>query len=378
MSGNIKNKICVYAICKNESQFVENWLQSMSEADYIVVLDTGSADNTYELLKNDPRVYRAEQKIIAPWRFDVARNESMKLIPEEANILVCTDLDELLDPGWADVLRAKWIEGTHRRGTYKYAWSHNEVGDPSVVFQYDKVHSRGWKWAFPVHEALVHEDSATNVTYYFHETLDIFDEMFLHHYPDHTKSRGSYLPLLELRKQEYPEDYYGRIYLAHEYYYRGLYQQSIDELQDILDNYANKYNQLEQASCYLFMGDSYRALESYTEAIIAYWHAIQKDNTYREPYINMAEVLNQLGYYHQAIGIIQDCFDKTYRHYNWLERGGSWQHEPHDALSVSYYWTGDYQASYEQVQIALKYCPSDPRILKNLEYITDKLNEMQA
>ena len=40
------NKICVYAICKNEEKFVDKWLESMSEADYIVVLDTGSTDNT--------------------------------------------------------------------------------------------------------------------------------------------------------------------------------------------------------------------------------------------------------------------------------------------------------------------------------------------
>jgi glycosyltransferase involved in cell wall biosynthesis len=56
----MKNKICVYAICKNESQFVDKWLESMSEADYIVVLDTGSDDETYNLLKNDSRVYRIE------------------------------------------------------------------------------------------------------------------------------------------------------------------------------------------------------------------------------------------------------------------------------------------------------------------------------
>ena len=34
------NKICVYAICKNESQFVDRWVDSMQEADEIVVLDT--------------------------------------------------------------------------------------------------------------------------------------------------------------------------------------------------------------------------------------------------------------------------------------------------------------------------------------------------
>ena len=80
-------KICVYAICKNESKFISQWLDNMSEADYIVVLDTGSTDGTFELLKEDPRVTRVEQKIINPWRFDVARNESMKLIPKDAETL---------------------------------------------------------------------------------------------------------------------------------------------------------------------------------------------------------------------------------------------------------------------------------------------------
>ena len=98
-------KICVYAITKNESNNLDRWLTSMSEADYIVVLDTGSTDNTLELLQNDPRVTKVEQKIIKPWRFDVARNESMKLIPKDSDILVCTDPDEFFEPGWAQVLR---------------------------------------------------------------------------------------------------------------------------------------------------------------------------------------------------------------------------------------------------------------------------------
>ena len=45
------NKICVYAICKNESQFVDRWYESMKEADEIVVVDTGSTDDTVEKLK---------------------------------------------------------------------------------------------------------------------------------------------------------------------------------------------------------------------------------------------------------------------------------------------------------------------------------------
>ena len=39
-------KVVVYAICKNEAQFVDRWMDSMGEADQVVVLDTGSEDDT--------------------------------------------------------------------------------------------------------------------------------------------------------------------------------------------------------------------------------------------------------------------------------------------------------------------------------------------
>lgn len=369
----MENKVCVYAICKNESQFVDRWLSSMSEADYIVVLDTGSEDNTYELLKNDPRVYCVEQKTISPWRFDVARNESMKLIPEDANILVCTDLDEILEPGWADVLRDRWVEGKHERAIYKYAWSHEEDGSPSRIFQYDKIHNRDWIWNYPVHEALVRKNDTLNGEYYTDNAVDAFDSIYLHHYPDSTKSRGSYLPLLEMRKQEYPEDYYGRIYLAHEYFYRNHYQKCIDELQDILKKHADKYNSVEQASCYLFMGDAYRALEDKQSAIIAYQMAIFTDNTYREPYVNLAVVLNEMQYYNQAIGVVQDCLKNTFRHYTWLERGSTWTYELYDALSISYFYLGDIDNSLLNIHKALHHAPDDERLLNNLKLIEQNL-----
>ena len=369
----MENKICVYAICKNESQFVDKWLESMSEADYIVVLDTGSEDETYNLLKNDSRIYRVEQKVINPWRFDIARNESLKLVPEDANILVSTDLDEILEPGWADALRQKWVEGVHTRAMYKYAWSHYEDGSPARIFQYNKVHSREWIWNFPVHECLVRESDPLNVLYAPEEELDLFNEMYLHHYPDRTKSRGSYLSLLELRKSEYPTDYYGKIYLAHEYYYQGLYEKSIAELQEILDNYADHYSSVEHASCYLFMGDAYKSLGDHAAAISAYQTAILVDNTYREPYVNLAIILNELGYYNQTIGVLKDCMAKTYRHYTWIERDTSWTHDVYDALAIAYYYLEDYDNSYINIQKALHYCKDDERLFVNLQLIEEKI-----
>jgi glycosyltransferase involved in cell wall biosynthesis len=91
-------KIVVYAICKNEEQFVDRWMDSMSEADQVVVLDTGSTDHTVELLRG--RGAQVTVETVSPWRFDAARNRSLDLVPEDTDICVCTDLDEILHPGW--------------------------------------------------------------------------------------------------------------------------------------------------------------------------------------------------------------------------------------------------------------------------------------
>ena len=169
-------KVCVYAICKNEMEWVDRWLDNMSPADYIVVLDTGSTDGTYEYLQKDPRVTRVEQKIITPWRFDVARNESMKLVPDDADVLVCTDFDELFEDGWCDVIRNNW-KAPYNRMQYTYAWSHNSIGEPQDVFKYDKIHTREFEWKFPVHEVLWPINDSVDVQF-----LDVGEAIYLHHF----------------------------------------------------------------------------------------------------------------------------------------------------------------------------------------------------
>ena len=93
-----KYKICVYAISKNEEKFVDRWYESIKEADKIIVLDTGSTDNTVKKLKShNIDVY---EKQIIPWRFDIARNEALSLIPEDYDICISLDLDEVLKSNW--------------------------------------------------------------------------------------------------------------------------------------------------------------------------------------------------------------------------------------------------------------------------------------
>ena len=87
-------RICVYAICKNEEKFIKRWYDSVKEADDIYVLDTGSTYESINLLKK-LEIHVKNKKII-PWRFDVARNESLKMVPEDTDICVCLDLNEII------------------------------------------------------------------------------------------------------------------------------------------------------------------------------------------------------------------------------------------------------------------------------------------
>ena len=79
-------KIVVYAICKNERPFADRWMASMSEADEVCVLDTGSTDGTPQRLEELGA--KVSVQVITPWRFDVARNQSLELVPEDADLWV--------------------------------------------------------------------------------------------------------------------------------------------------------------------------------------------------------------------------------------------------------------------------------------------------
>ena len=147
-----KYKVCVYAICKNESQFVQRWTQSMSEADLIVVLDTGSTDDTVEQLRRAGVRVTVEE--IVPWRFDTARNRSLELVPEDVDICVCTDLEEVFHPGWRERLEQGWRDGMGQ-ASYRYTWSFEPDGSEGCVFWAEKIHARhGYRWLHPVHEVL--------------------------------------------------------------------------------------------------------------------------------------------------------------------------------------------------------------------------------
>lgn len=363
-------KVAIYAICRNELQFVEKWIQSMSEADYVVVLDTGSTDGTYEKLqeyaKENPKKYIVAQKKYNPWRFDTPRNDAMMLCPSDTDIYFSTDLDEWLEPGWYDALVKEWVPGISQRAEYTYIWSHMDDGTPGRIFMYNKIHTKEWIWRYPVHELLWNIETKTEL-YDYGVSVNYGNKITLHHYPDYNKPRSNYLPLLELRAQENEDDFYGLIYLGHEYSYRGFYDKSNETLMKVLEKYKPGF--VEEASCYLFIGDNYKEMDKFQEAVESYQKAIEIDPTYREPYLNLAKLLMSKELYYMAIGIIKEGIKKSFRHYTWLERDRSWLDEPYDLLSLAYYYSNNKKEALIYAVKAYTLNKSDERLKNNIDQI---------
>jgi GT2 family glycosyltransferase len=389
-------KICVYTICKNELQFVERFAKSCEDADGVYVLDTGSTDGTPDALAKcgvEVEVVPFDgwgtldeyDKLIAkdknPWRFDIARNLSIDMCPEDADVLVCIDLDEVLVPGWRKIIEDVWVKGINHL-SYFFAWS-MENGKPKNCFWYEKIHSRhGYLWASPVHEALVTEHGFKDIRAWTRECL-------VHHYPDGSKPRSQYLPLLELGVRESTNDARIRFYLGRQYTFENRHQDAINSHTHYLKmpeancvrERANACMQISQ--CFgKFKND---ALAAKNESLAAEhdrqqfnWllKAVVEENNQRETWTELADYCrikgdNILGYWaaKKALAIPETACDGNY-----LVDPDTWKYKPHDLASLMGWYAGDTHFKEESIQeawIALSYSPWDGRLEANYRIIQD-------
>ena len=356
-------KICVYAICKNEEKFVSDWVRIMREADEVVVLDTGSTDNTVAKLKEHG--VKVEQKIIKPWRFDVARNESLKLISDDIDFCVCVDLDERFKPGWRKELE-KYLTEDVSRVSYRYTWNFNEDGSEGIVFFADKIHrNKMFVWEHPVHETL------KQVNFNLNKHI-IIPTLQLNHYADASKSRSGYLPLLELSLKEDPNSDRNVHYLGREYYFYGKYEKAIEVLKHHLEMPNSTWDQERSASCRI-IASCYERLNKTKLATTYFNLAISECPKVREPYIELAKFYYRKKKYLQAITFLHSALNIKERELNYMSQPECWNSFPYDLLALSYYFCKNYRYATYYGEKALKLSPNDLRLKENLEFYQKKL-----
>ena len=358
-----KYKISVYAICKNEEQFVDRWVQSMKEADNIYVLDTGSTDNTVKKLKELGVIVKSE--IINPWRFDVARNKSLDLVPLDTDICICTDLDEVFEKGWRSKFEEAWDKGADKL-KYNYIWSFDQYGNAATTFYIAKAHKRkGYFWTHPVHEVL---NTIPN------EREIIVNDTVLKHYPDYNKSRGSYLPLLELSVKEDPNDDRNRHYLGREYMYYGRWNDAIDTLIKHLDLPTSKWD-AERCASMRFISRCYINLNRKKEAEMWLKLAIKEAPYLREGYVELANLYSDLERYEEAYNLLKEAFLIKNKLPIYINEAFCWNEYIYELMGIVCYNLKYYPESLLNMAKALELSPDNERIKSNYDLIYKVLNK---
>ena len=342
-----KLKIAVYAIAKNESAFVERFMKSVADADCVVIADTGSTDNTVELAKTfTPLVYNIS---VQPWRFDHARNVSLALVPADADICICLDLDEVMVDGWRGMVERAWKGATRLR--YKFDWSNG------VLFYSDKIHSRaGYSWIHPCHEVLKYNGT---------EQMATIHDLLIVHKPDNSKSRGSYLGLLEMAYKETPDDPRTMLYYGRELSFYGNHGEALQ----VLRKYVDRDNYLpEKAYACSLIGKAFLACGNHVDAELYLLRGVYYDGSQRRGLCDLAEFyqarenwpLSKL-YAEKALAIKERAMVYT-------EDPLAWTHRAYDALAIACYYMGKTDRAIVYGQFALDHSPDDERLKKNMEF----------
>jgi len=355
----MSHKIAITTISLNEEKFAQRFMDAhKNEVDAIYVLDTGSTDNTVEILRDNGAIVKVARTI--PWRFDIPRNTALNMVPSDYKICISVDIDEVFSPGLKEGLLKAWTPETTRM-RYQYAWSTNEDGSLGSTFWYDKIfHRDHYRWVLPVHEVVCYSSP------YGHEVQSWCHDIFLTHKPDNSKSRSSYLPLLELALKENPNNDRTAHYLGREYMFYGMWDKAIEQLTRHI-SMPNANWKSERCASMRFISRCYLSKGMFKESEEWALKACAEVPTERESWFELAK-----NYYnqHNWPGLYYACKNTlaiTERTASYICEPAAWGWEVYDYASLGAWNIGLKSDAMFYAKTAHEMNPSDARLKNNYD-----------
>jgi len=347
-------KIAVYTIALNEEKHVARWYESSKDADYHLIADTGSTDKTVEIAKSLGITVVPIR--VVPFRFDDARNASLVALPIDIDYCIALDVDEVLAPGWREPLEKAFAEGIDRP-TYHRIEAFNADGSANLEFDGFKVHRRaGIRWHYPIHEVPQWYENREEVK----KRIDGFE---IHHHQDKTKSRGQYLPMLEMAVRENP-DARNLYYLGREYYYHKMYDKAATHLKMYLEK--SIFPEERSAACRTLSGCEPKNAEEWL---------MQGTEEYacRESILGLANHYYVTQQWDECLLVARKALEYTEKPRNFLAENWAWGHMAHDLIAISSWQLGDFKTAVEHGRKAVEISPNDERLTSNLSFYESKV-----
>ena len=346
-------KIAIYTISKNEGKHVERWYNSTKEADYHIIADTGSTDDTVKIARS--LGITVVEIFVSPFRFDDARNASLAVVPKDVDYCIALDMDEVLAPGWREHLEKAFAKGIDRP-SYKRIEAFNEDGSVASEFNGFKVHRReGIRWHYPIHEVPQWYKEEP-------ETKEFITGFETHHLQDKTKSRGQYLPMLEMAVRENP-DARNLYYLGREQSYHQQYDKSAESLKKYLE--ISIFPEERAAAC--------RILSKCEPDNAEEWFMKGTEEfACRESILALANYYYTKAMWDECLLVAEKALAFKEKPTQFLAESWAWGHMAYDLMAISCWQLGKWNLAYKYGKEAVKISPNDERLLKNLAFYKEK------
>jgi len=354
-------KIAVYSIALNEAKFVRRWAESARYADLVLLADTGSRDKTRFIAKSlGVTTYRID---VTPWRFDVARNASLALIPADFDICIQLDLDEVLPEDWREKVEAAWRAG-NKWPLYRNVYTRFPDGKVRSHVNSFKIHPRkGFIWKYPIHEILVQTDNEIHKR----ELIDLD----IDHLMDLSKPRRSYLNLLEAAVVEDPSDWRMAHYLTREYIKYKNWPKVLATAGQALS--LNRGLDVEKAATNMWASEACRWLGHWSFAESYATEAVNQAPSFYEAWHWRAHIAHLQSKWQDCNNFASKILTLD-RQDHILVKPAVWEWWGYDLMALSFNKLGEHKDAIKYGELALAGNPENERLQRNMKiYIEDSL-----
>ncbi len=344
-------KIAAYTMFKNEMANAEAYMRSCRDVDGVFLLDTGSTDGSAARLAECGAVIN--RAAIRPWRFDLARNIALSMVPADYDACIKLDLDERLEGNWRGEFERLWTPET-TRASYTYVWSWFANGKPDVSFRSNLIHSRFCcTWRFPTHESLWEKGQPQYA---------VLERLRIHHLRI-DKERPDDLPLLRLGVDENPTSPRCLFMLGRELTTRRQYSEAVEVFERYLRMPDAKWVN-ERAAAMLYVSKCYSNRGNKSAALQWAYRAAGEDPSRRENWLEVAWLANGLQEWMQAYAACKLAFNITEPSREYINRGFAWGVFPWEMLAIAAEGLGYSQEAAFACREGLNLAPECARLIQ--------------
>jgi len=357
------NKIYICSIMKNEEHNIENFYNSCKDADGIFILDTGSTDGSVEKARN--LGINVSTVFYSQFRYDVARNDALKLLPQDDSNtwVISLDLDERLSENWKE--NFKNIEDSVTQLKYLYIWNWFSSGKPKSIYYNSRIFRLN-KYIFKhaTHEVLV----PLNNTVENRKTINLT----MSHYHSN-RNKPDDLTLLELDYKENSDNKRSSYYLARQYFYKGMWDESIKYFIEYLNHPRSDWKE-ERALAMRFVAKTLMYKGEFDKSIRWFFRALGENLNSKDVYVEICEVFklkeDWISMYwackkclevENSFEVITDIVEEDYK---------LW-----DYLSVSSFQLGYFEEALKYAIIASEKNPNNKRLKDNIIIIEENVKK---